>query len=124
MEKYKTIHENKVLINPTEDFIENLTDIEKRKLLRLISLEVEQELLRYYVKNNPLPFCLKSQNVLQVNYHTSSILVLLSSLVTVFELSLNVASVVCVSLVSVLDLFTLRLPHPKTTNKSIIANNK
>jgi len=73
-----------------ENFLEKLNDIEKRKLLRLIHLEVENELLFNYIKTNKLPFCLTNiKPPFDIKFHTSAILIGLIEMIKNNELILN-----------------------------------
>jgi len=63
--------------------LDNLTDREKRDLLKLIDLKVQNELLWNFIKENPLPFCLPNikNPPFEINNHTTNLLVNLIQLI-------------------------------------------
>ena len=73
------------------DFLERLEAKERTELLKLIDLKVENELLNKYLKDNPLPFCLKvAENMpFEVNFSATMITIRIVEMIKKGELVLK-----------------------------------
>lgn len=79
----------------SEEWLEKLSKQQEKEFLEVINLKVENELLFQFIKDNPLPFCVKvvCNNPFDIRNRSTSMLVNLITMINNGELILKDAKV-------------------------------